>query len=187
MDYLWQLQNSTKFTGNTVDPLQAANTVRKRTIEFENAWLHRSIMNFNNRKLGSHRLVFTFDVAITNSSAHLSVVCRDNRGSLKFAWAFPSNTIDPLRGEAEAALHAIHCAHSLRPRDMLLLGDCKDLLDCLSSQGTPTDPSILSILNDMLVGLSAFDSWDALCIPRDDNYVTLVFEINLIQQSKWMI
>ncbi|OWM90718.1 hypothetical protein CDL15_Pgr021023 [Punica granatum] len=54
---------------------------------------------------------------------------------------------------------------------MLLSGDCKDLLDCLSSWGSPSDPSIHSIIDDILVDLSAFDSRDVLFIPRDENYL----------------
>ncbi|PKI39148.1 hypothetical protein CRG98_040467 [Punica granatum] len=92
-------------------------------------------------------MVFTFDVAIINNSSYLSVG-KQKQLVAQFIVLARSDSANCFFSET-ARISSTACP----------LG------------AIPLTPPFLPILDEMLLDLSVFDSWDVLYIPRDDNFL----------------
>lgn len=117
----------------------------------------------------------SFDVAVHSSFSMVAAVLFSSNGDILKAWTLRSLDVDPLVGEAEAALLALSKAREVNISSLLLAGDSLLVVDCLRSlfSGVFQIPWKISFLicNAVELFRSLSFSWfSSFKISRADNF-----------------
>ncbi|GAB4826667.1 hypothetical protein Ancab_033563 [Ancistrocladus abbreviatus] len=105
---------------------------------------HRAYMEEQVEKVRSSRklqdleyVIVTFDAGILQSTSYSAIILRDKDGPLQEAIVNQHPEKDPLTAEAKGRLEAVLLVKAKQLQDVVILGDCKLIIDNLCQS---TDP-----------------------------------------------
>jgi hypothetical protein len=111
-----------------------------------------------------------FDVAVRDSFDVVAAVISDSSGNIIMVATQKLLLTDPLIGEASAALLASQLALSSGSDTLFLEGDALLVILAINTPSLSPSWNFSNIVSDIRLGLSSFQSWNALKLSRSANF-----------------